>query len=91
MDKMSVPAVPRVGYRFSYGISEPRDEDLISADSVKELRGNDTIKIKIVTKDGQPVSWIDYHNKKYPVEDLITVMTHQDGSVQIYTEDGKVF
>jgi len=83
---MSVPGV----HRFAFEMQEPREEDLIPIGSVKELCGNDAVTIKMITKDGQAVSWLDYHNKKYLPTDLITVMTHQDGSVEIYTKDGRV-
>lgn len=83
---MSVPGV----HRFTFEMQEPRDEDLIPVGSIKELCGNDAISVKMITKDGQTVSWLDYHNKKHLVKDLITVMTHQDGCVEIYTENGRV-
>jgi hypothetical protein len=84
---MSVPGV----HRFMLDMQEPRDEDLIPIGSVKELCGNDTVKIKMVTKDGQAVSWKDVIDKKYLSSDLITVMTNQDGTVEIYTDNVRVF
>ena len=82
----------RIPIRFKTGeLLEPRDEDLIDASSLKHLCGNDTIKIKMVTKEGQTVLWRDIINKKYPVSDIITVITQQDGNIKIYTEEGRVF
>lgn len=72
-------------------MQEPREEDLIPIGSVKELCGGDAISIKMVTKDGQSVSWKDVIDKKYSSDDLITVMTNQDGSVEIYTDNVRVF
>ena len=86
--------VPRLRTSVRFRIEElqePRDEDLIDADSLKQLCGNDTIKIKMITKEGQDVSWRDIINKKYSTSDIITVITQQDGNIKIYTEDGRVF
>ncbi len=69
---------------------EPRPEDLIESKEIKKFCGNDIIKIKLTTEEGQAVTWKDVIDKKISFNNIITTMIHENG-IEIYTKDGKVF
>lgn len=57
---------------------EPRSEDLIDSNEIKKLCGNDAIRIKLTTKEGQPVTWKDIIDKIVSPYDIITTMIHEN-------------
>lgn len=65
-------------------LREPRPDELLNSNKVKELCGNDTVSIKIYTKEGEKVTWKDIIDKKYLPENLITVMVYSDGTKETF-------
>lgn len=66
-----------------FEMTEPREEDLLDVNVIRKLCGGDAVTITMFNSEGQKVSWKDIIEKKINRDELTTVMTYQDGKVEV--------